>query len=101
MIILFKKGDTSLLENYLPISSLSPIYKVVSKIITNRFKNKPVVQAAFRKGFSTCDYLLTAEILIEKSIEYNFTLYITFPENMPDELLNYMSILTAFRLKGG
>lgn len=60
-----------LVENYRPISLLSQMYKVLSKIITNKLTNKldeyqPVDQAAFRKGFSACDQLLMVKILIEK-----------------------------------
>lgn len=83
VVILFKKGDKKLLENYRPISLLSVLYKLLTKIITTRISVKldeyqPVEQAAFRKNFSTIDHLLTVKILIEKATEYNLPLYPAF-----------------------
>ena len=58
VIILFKKGDISNIENYRPISLLSQVYKLFTGIIANRLTNKldsyqPVEQTGFRKGYST------------------------------------------------
>jgi hypothetical protein len=82
-IILFKKGNKQDLENYRPISLLSQLYKLLTKIVTNRLTSKmdfyqPKEQAGFRKGFSTTDHLFTMKILIEKANEYNFPLYLAF-----------------------
>ena len=57
-IILFKKGDITNIENYRPISLLSQMYKLFTRIIANRLTNKldsyqSVEQAGFRKGYST------------------------------------------------
>ena len=57
VIILFKKGDISNIENYRPISLLSQMYKLFTRTIANRLTNKldsyqPVEQAGFRKGYS-------------------------------------------------
>lgn len=83
VVILFKKGDAAEVENYRPISLLSTLYKLLSKIVTSRLSNKldfyqPVEQAGFRKGFSTQDHLQAIHTLIEKSAEYNFPLHLAF-----------------------
>lgn len=83
VIILFKKGDRTNIENYRPISLLSVLYKLLSKIITNRLNNKfdfyqPVEQAGFRSSFSTLDHIQTIRTLIEKCTEYNVPLHLAF-----------------------
>lgn len=83
VIILHKKGDTTNIENYRPISLLSHLYKLMMRIITNRLTKKldfyqPVEQAGFRKGFGTVDHLQTIRTLIEKTTEYNIPLHMAF-----------------------
>lgn len=83
VILLFKKGDNSNIENYRPINLLSHMYKLLTRIITNRLTNKldayqPVEQAGFRKGFSTIDHLQAIRTLIEKTTEYNIPLHLAF-----------------------
>lgn len=82
-ILLHKKGDITELENYRPISLLNHLYKLFTKIITNRLENKldfyqPLEQAGFRTGFGTNDHLQAVRALIEKSIEYNRPLALVF-----------------------
>ncbi|CAH0716463.1 unnamed protein product, partial [Brenthis ino] len=62
IILLHKKGDRDNIENYRPISLLSNIYKVFSKLILNRLtrimdEQQPIEQAGFRAGFSTIDHI--------------------------------------------
>lgn len=82
-IILHKKGDRADLKNYRPITLLNVIYKLFTKILTDRLTTKfdgyqAKEQAGFRKGYSTVDHLLTMKILIERANEYNIPLYIAF-----------------------
>ena len=83
VVILFKKGDMTNIENYRPISLLSVLYKLFTKILTNRLNNKfdfyqPVEQAGFRTGYSTIDHLQTLRTLIEKTTEYNIPIHLAF-----------------------
>lgn len=83
VIILYKKGDKEDIGKYRPISLLSHLYKLLTKILNNRIANKlddikPVEQAGFRRGYSTIDHLHTLRQVIEKSQEYNTHIYLAF-----------------------
>ncbi|CAG9131323.1 unnamed protein product [Plutella xylostella] len=59
-----QKGDQTLLKNYRPISLLSHVYKLFSRVITNGLAQKldefqHPEQAGFQKGFSTIDHIHT------------------------------------------
>ncbi|CAK1583659.1 unnamed protein product [Parnassius mnemosyne] len=62
VVLFFKKGDNVLLKNYRPISLLSRVYVLFSRVITNRLARRlddfqPPEQAGFRKCFSTIDHI--------------------------------------------
>ena len=83
VMLLHKKGDQKDLANYRPISLLSALYKLLTKIITNRIsrqldENQPREQAGFRSGYSTMDHLQAMHQLIEKTSEYNMQLCLAF-----------------------
>ena len=83
IILIHKKGDTKDLKNYRPISLLSVIYKLFTKVITNRItetldSNQPREQAGFRSGFSTTDHIHAVNQIIEKTNEYTKPLAIAF-----------------------
>ena len=76
LIVIFKKGDPQSPSNYRPISILPILYKLFSRILCSRLltyvmPKQGVEQAAYRKGCSTEDHLLTVSLIIEKSWEYN------------------------------
>ena len=78
--LLHQKGDKEDLGNYRPINLLSDIYKLFSKILTNRLEklfdeNQPREQAGFKSGCSTIDLLHPMNQLIEKTSEYNMPLF--------------------------
>ena len=83
VVLFFKKGDNALLKNYRPITLLSHVYKLFSRVITNRLARRfddfqPPEQAGFRKGFSTVDHIHTLRQVIQKTEEYNLPLCLAF-----------------------
>jgi endonuclease/exonuclease/phosphatase family metal-dependent hydrolase len=83
VVLFFKKGDNTLLKNYRPISLLSHVYKLFSRVITNRLARRlddfqPPEQAGFRRGFSTVDHIHTLRQVIQKTEEYNLPLCLAF-----------------------
>ncbi|CAK1590319.1 unnamed protein product [Parnassius mnemosyne] len=83
VVLFFKKGDNALLKNYRPISLLSRVYVLFSRVITNRLARRlddfqPPEQAGFRKGFSTIDHIHTLRQIVQKSEEYNLPLCLAY-----------------------
>ncbi|KAJ0182129.1 hypothetical protein K1T71_002851 [Dendrolimus kikuchii] len=83
VVLFFKKGDNTLLKNYRPISLLSHVYKLFSRVVTNRLARRldefqPPEQAGFRKGYSTVDHIHTVRQIIQKTEEYNQPLCMAF-----------------------
>ena len=67
MFLIHKKGDNNHLKNYKPISLLSNMYKVFTKIPTLRLKRiLDENQAGFRSGYPTIDNIQTVNQLKEK-----------------------------------
>ena len=67
--------------NYRPIAILSLLYKLFSRMLRARLEGaivgqQSVDQAAYRKGFSTDDHLLTLGLLLERSAEWNSELWL-------------------------
>ena len=83
VILLFKKGEKEDLRNYRPISLLSALYKLFTKIITNRItdqldSNQPAEQAGFRSNYSTNDHLQVVQQIMERCNEYAQPLCMAF-----------------------
>ena len=101
MVLFFKKGDLADMENYRPISLLSHLYKLFTKIINRRLETKldfyqPVEQAGFRSGYGTNDHLLALKTLIEKTCEYNRPLVLVFIDfQKAFDMIEMDSILAA------
>ena len=81
--ILHKKGDRDDLRNYRPISLLSVLYKLFTKIILARISQtpdeaQPYEQVGFRQGFSCMDHIQTVAKVIEVCREYHLPLVLTF-----------------------
>lgn len=83
IIKLPKKGDLSKCDNYRGIPLLSIPGKVFNRIILNRMKDQVDTelrdqQTGFRKDRSCTDQIATLRIIVEQSLEWNSSLYITF-----------------------
>ncbi|XP_073831890.1 uncharacterized protein [Musca autumnalis] len=83
IIKLPKKGNLSLCDNWRGISITPTVTKFYNKIILDRIAeplNKLIspTQAGFMPHRSCIDHINTIRILIEQSVEFNSTLYITF-----------------------
>ena len=59
MVLFFKKGDKTLWKNYSPISILSHVYKLFSRVLTNSL--------AIRLD----DFQYTVRQIVQKTAEYN------------------------------
>ena len=69
LIVIFKKGDQSLPENYRPIAILPILYKLFSRILCERVKSildgaQACDQAGFRSGYSCDDHLFAITMMI-------------------------------------
>ena len=104
--MLHKKGDAKDLKNYRPISLLSVIYKLFTKIITNRINitldsNQSREQAGFRSGFSTIDHIHTLNQIIEKTNEYRKPLCMAFVDyEKAFDSVDIAAVLNAIRSQG-
>ena len=79
--MIFKKGDPELCANYRPIAIIPVLYKLFSQMICARLqpnfeKRQSPDQAAYRKGFSTEDHLLTLNLLMERCKEWKAELWL-------------------------
>ena len=83
IMLIHKKGDQRDLGNYRPISLLETLYKLFTKLITDRIAKtidyfQPREQAGFRHHFSTVDHLHTLNIILQKTSEHRIPLAIAF-----------------------
>ena len=106
MILIHKKADNRDLKNYRPISLLSNIYKVFTKILTVRLtkildENQPIEQAGFRSGYSTIDHIHTLNQLKEKCCEYQKPLCLAFVDyEKAFDSVKTRAILTSLERQG-
>jgi exonuclease III len=106
IILIHKKGDRNKIENYRPISIMSNVYKVFSKILLGRLskrldENQPREQAGFRKDFSTIDHIHVVKQLIQKSKEYGITYYLSFVDyTKAFDSLDHQYMWNALREQG-
>lgn len=106
IVLIHKKGSKKDIKNYRPISLLSHMYKVFTRIIQRRIQrimdeNQPREQAGFRKGYSTIDHIHSINQLIEKSNEYNknVTLVLIDYEKAFDSI-SHQEMIGALRSQG-
>ena len=80
LVAIFKKKYPSLPSNYRHIAILPILYKLFSRMLCGRIKEtitkeQSVDQAAYRRGFSTEDHLITLTLLFESCREWNVPLW--------------------------
>ncbi|VDP69493.1 unnamed protein product, partial [Schistosoma curassoni] len=83
LIKILKKGDLSKYDNYRGITLLSIPGKAFNRVLLNRMKDAVYAQlrdqrAGFRKDRSCTDQIATLRIIVEQSVEWNSSLYISF-----------------------
>ncbi|CAH2098347.1 unnamed protein product [Euphydryas editha] len=106
IILLHKKGDKEEIGNYRPISLMSNIYKVFSRIILSRItrvldENQPKEQAGFRSGYSTIDHIHVLRQIVQKYSEYNKFYYLGFVDfNKAFDTLEHEYIWDALHSQG-
>ena len=88
IVLIHKKGNTSDIKNYRPISLLPIMYKVFSNVLPQRMIrtldfHQPREQALLRAGYSTIDHLQIVNQLQEKANEYSIPLYFAFVMKKP------------------
>ena len=91
MIILHKKGDMEDVKDYRPISLLSHMYTLFTRILQIQMEkildgNQPREQAGFRKGYSTVDHPQTINQLIAKCNGFNRPLCIGYMDYVKKHL---------------
>jgi len=74
VILIYKTGDVTDLKNYRPISLLSHLYKLFTKILTKQVNyqldgKQEKDQAGFHSGRSTTDHIHTLNQLLDKRIQ--------------------------------
>ena len=77
------KGNMKNLKSYRPISLLSIVYKLFTKVFTHRISamldsNQPKEQAGFQSGYSTTDHIHLINEIVEKFAEYTTLLCMAF-----------------------
>ncbi len=106
IILIYKKGDRHIIDNYRPITISSTMAKIFSKLIEQRLKGildyqQPCEQAGFRTSFSTIDHLHTINQIIEKTNEYGITLHLVFIDyKKAFDSLEHNFLLAALKNQG-
>jgi sorting nexin-29 len=80
---IYKKGDRLRCENYRGITLLNTVYKIFSKILSERLRPKIETilgwnQNGFREGKGTIDQIHTLRHILERMKEQNITAFYLF-----------------------
>ena len=106
VVILHKKGDTSDIKKYRPISLLPAMYKEFAKILLQRMldtleQDQPRAQAGIRPSFSTIDHIRVVNKLQEKANEYEIPLSFAFVDYVKAfDSVEFKPLFTALENRG-
>ena len=98
--------QTTRIQNQEPISLLSNLYKLFSKVKTGRLtrildESQPNEQAGFRRGFSTADHLQSVNQITKKSREFALAFYLAFVDyNTAIGSVEHPAVLQAMNKQG-
>ncbi|CAD6195984.1 unnamed protein product [Caenorhabditis auriculariae] len=92
-ILIPKKGDLTDLNNFRPISLLSVVYKLFTKVIVNILKKQldnfqPSSQAGFRRNYSCLDQIHASTQVVERHREHQMLLALAFDSVEINAVLN-------------
>ena len=81
IILLYKKGDATLPQNYRPITILPVLYKVFPKMLFRRIRillesQLPPEQAVFRTGHFCADTVHSLCMIVEKADEWGLEVWV-------------------------
>uniref|UniRef100_A0A914VN53 Reverse transcriptase domain-containing protein n=1 Tax=Plectus sambesii TaxID=2011161 RepID=A0A914VN53_9BILA len=105
-ILIHKKGDPLQLQNYRPISLLSVIYKLLTKVINNRVEGvldnaQTPEQASFRQHYSNIDQIYTINELVKRCHEYHIPLFMQFINfKKAFDFIEFNAVWTALQEQG-
>ena len=106
LILVHKKRDIKDIRNYQPLSLLTHVYKIFTKVLTKRLERKidgelTREQAGFRKNCSTMDHTHIINKIREKYRSYNLPLCLVFMDfKKAFDSVEISAILTSLKTLG-
>ena len=101
MVIIFKKGNTKDLKNYIPICLLSNIYTVLTKALPKRLMKTATRVSWIQKQILNDRHIHIVHLQMEKCREYNIPLSIAFIDyKKAFDSVQTQAVLTSLQEQG-